>query len=351
MIELWFALLAFMLIMFSVLVGWDFGAGALHFIVAKTRAERRSVIAAIGPLWTWHEVWLVAAGGTFMVAFPKAMAVAFSGYYLALWLVLWAFMLRGVSLEVGAHSSDPLWQGFWDFAFAVANFALAIVFGAALGNVIRGVPLGAAGHFSLALFTDFGVRGDVGILDWYTLSVALETLLLLMAHGATYLASKATDPVQRESRALAPRLWIAGAAGFLVVTIQTWWVRPELFGNVLGRVLGWCALAAVAAGAAMLVAGIRARRDGVAFAGSCTFIAGVLATLAVGIFPVLLPSTLDPRYSITVYGAASSPRGLALALFWWPVALALAFVYVAFAARQFRGRRPAEPVAKSAASQ
>src|SRR4051812_28731065 len=338
LVELWFVLLCFMLIMFSVLEGWDFGAGALHFIVAKTPAERREVIAAIGPLWSWHEVWLVGAGGTFMVAFPRAMATAFSGYYLALWLALWAFMLRGIAIEVGGHLGDPLWRSFWDFVFACANVALAIVFGAALGNVIRGVPIDETGGFSLSFFTDFGVRGRVGILDWYSLSTAVETLLLLGAHGATYLTLKSTGPVHARSDTVAGRLWIAAAAGLLIVTAETWIVRPEIFTSLAQRPLGWLVLIALVGAASAIVVGRRAGREHVAFAGSCTFIAGLLAALAVGVFPVLLWSTLGPQFSLTVYQAASQPRGLALALYWWPVAIVLALTYAAFVAWQFRGK-------------
>src|SRR5262245_53834810 len=132
MVETWFALLAFMLTVFVVLDGWDIGAGVLHLIVARTQTERREVIAAIGPLWSWHEVWLVAAGGTFVLAFPSVMAAAFSGFYLALWLALWALILRGVSIEVGGHIPDRMWQAWWDFVFTASNVMLAIVFGAAL---------------------------------------------------------------------------------------------------------------------------------------------------------------------------------------------------------------------------
>jgi cytochrome bd ubiquinol oxidase subunit II len=145
LVELWFALLCFMLTMFVVLDGWDIGAGALHFLVAKNDPERRQVIAAIGPLWSWHEVWLVAAGGTFVLAFPELMAVSFSGFYLALWMVLWSFVLRGISIEVGGHINDSVWRSGWDFVFAASNVLLAIPFGTALGNVIRGVPIDGSG--------------------------------------------------------------------------------------------------------------------------------------------------------------------------------------------------------------
>ena len=118
MVEVWFGLLCFTLTVFAVLDGWNIGAGALHLIAGRTGAERREIIAAIGPFWSWHEVWLLAFGGTFLLAFPGVMATSFAGFYLALWLVLWSFILRGVSIEVGGHIHDRLWQSWWDFVFA-----------------------------------------------------------------------------------------------------------------------------------------------------------------------------------------------------------------------------------------
>ena len=228
-----------MLTMFVVLDGWDIGAGALHFLVAKNDPERRQVIAAIGPLWSWHEVWLVAAGGTFVLAFPELMAVSFSGFYLALWMVLWSFVLRGISIEVGGHINDSLWRSGWDFVFAASNVLLAILFGTALGNVIRGVPIDGSGMFSMSLFTDFTARGRVGILDWYTLSVAVFATVLLSAHGATYLRLKTVGPVHERSERLARLLWLITAALFVVVSVETSVVRPELFQALLQRPLAW----------------------------------------------------------------------------------------------------------------
>src|SRR5262245_21349701 len=155
MIATWYAIVSFMLIVYVVLDGRNFGAGMLHGLVAKTPQERRQVMAAIGPLWSWHEVWLVGFGGTLIAVFPRLMATAFSGYYLALMLILWALILRGISLAVAGHINDRLWQAFWDFVFVLANFLLAILFGAAAGNLERGVPLDAQGNFSMAFFTDF----------------------------------------------------------------------------------------------------------------------------------------------------------------------------------------------------
>src|SRR5579872_7437721 len=129
MVETWFALSALMLTAFVVLDGWDFGAGALCLIVARTDAERRQVIRAIGPLWGWNEVWLVAAGGVLFVAFPRALAVGFAGTYLALFLVLWSLILRGISIEARNQLDDPLWRAFWDFGLAASSILLMVLFG------------------------------------------------------------------------------------------------------------------------------------------------------------------------------------------------------------------------------
>jgi cytochrome d ubiquinol oxidase subunit II len=338
MVELWFGLLSFLLTVFVVLDGWNIGAGALHLIAGKTGAERREIIAAIGPSWSWHEVWLVAFGGTFLLAFPSVMATSFAGFYLALWFVLWSFILRGMSIEVGGHVDDSLWRTWWDFVFAVSSVLLAVLFGAALGNVIRGVPLDASGKFSMSLFTHFGVRGLVGILDWYTVSVAVFTTVLLSAHGATYLRLKTTGRVHERSERLARGLWTVALVLFPVISIETWVVRPALYGAMMQRPAAWLAVAAVLAGAWGLFSGLRGTREGRAFAGSCAVIAGLMAGAAASVFPVMLLSTLAPEHSMTAYDGAAAPRGLAVALFWWPVALVLAFIYFAVILRNYRGK-------------
>jgi len=343
MVETWFALLCVTVIVFAVLDGWDIGAGILHWIAGRTSAERRQIVAAIGPLWSWHEVWLVAFGGTFLLAFPRVLATAFAGFYLALWLVLWAFILRGMALEVGGHIDDRLWRTWWDFVFVVSNVLLAVLFGAALGNVIRGVPLDASGRFSMSLFTDFGVRGRVGILDWYTVSTAVFTTVLLAAHGATYLRLKTTGPLHQRSERLARQLWTAVLVLFAGVSLQTWIVRPGLYQALAWRPLAWLAIAVAVAGAWALFTGLRGTVERRAMAGSCAVIAGLLSGLAVGLFPVMLHSTLAPEHSMTAYTGAAPARGLALALFWWPVAFVLALTYLTVILREYRGKvRPSE---------
>ncbi len=338
MIATWFAVVSFMLIAYVTLDGRNFGAGMLHWLVAKTPRERRQVVAAIGPLWSWHEVWLLGFGGSLLAVFPRLMASAFSGYYLALMLILWGFILRGISLEVGGHINDRLWQGFWDVVFVVANFLLAILFGAAAGNLERGVPLDAQGNFSMAFFTNFKTRGYVGLLDWYTVSIAVFVTVLLAAHGATYLALKTEGPVHDRSTKWANYLWAAVVPLFVGITVESWFVRPDLFQHAIYKPLCWLGLAVIIVSAVALVSGLSTHRETRAFIGSNSLIVGVLATGAAALFPVMLHSTLAPENSLTAYAVASNRTSLLLASIWWPLGFILATAYFVFISRRYAGR-------------
>jgi cytochrome bd ubiquinol oxidase subunit II len=338
MITLWFVTLCSMLTFFIILDGWDFGAGALHFVVARTPEERRELIAAIGPLWSWHEVWLVGSGGILFVAFPRVLSMAFPAYYLALYLVLWSLLLRGLSIEFRGHIFSPLWHAFWDGVFCLANVLLAVLFGTAIGNVMRGMPLLPNSALTLPLFTQFGVRRQVGILDWYTLSFAVFALVCLAAHGASYLATRTEGRVYVRSRRISGILWMATAALLVVITLETADVRPELFSGMRDRPLAWIPLAITATGLLGVYSGLRSGKDHRAFFGGCAVIAGLLGTAAASLFPVMLHSTISPEYSITAWNGASSPASLQAAMYWWPVSFVLAIVYFIFIGKHYGGR-------------
>ena len=338
MIATWYAVVSFMLIVYVVLDGRNFGAGMLQWFVAKTPDERRQVIAAIGPLWTWHEVWLLGFGGTLIAIFPRLMASAFAGYYLALFLILWCLILRGIAIEVGGHINDRLWQTYWDFVFVCSNFLLAILFGAAAGNVARGVPVDAQGNFSMAFFTNFNVRGYVGLLDWYTVSIAILAVTMLAAHGATYLTIKTEGPVHDRSEKLAKHLWITVVPLLLVILVESRVVRPDLPGRALSNPFWWIGLAVVAISTIALTFGLTNRQEWRTFIGSNFLIAGLLATGAAAIFPVMLHSTLEPEYSLTAYGVASNPGTLRIAGYWWPVGFALAVFYFILISQRYAGK-------------
>jgi cytochrome d ubiquinol oxidase subunit II len=338
MIGIWYCVVSFMLIVYIVLDGRNFGAGMLYWFVAKTPEERRQVVAAIGPLWSWHEVWLVAFGGTLVAIFPRLMSSAFSGYYLALFLILWCLILRGVSIEVGGHIKDRLWQQYWDFIFVVSSYLLAIVFGAAAGNVARGVPLDADGNFSMAFFTNFNVRRYVGLLDWYTVSVAILAAVMLAAHGATYLTLKTEGPVHDRSEKCAKYLWIATIPISLVVLIESRIVRPDLPGGAIYNPFWWLGLIVILASIIMLASGLTRRHELRAFLASNFLIASLLATGSAAIFPVMLYSTLAPENSLTAYAVAAGPISLRLAAIWWPIGFALAVFYFVFISKRYAGK-------------
>jgi cytochrome bd ubiquinol oxidase subunit II len=338
MIASWFGVISFMLIFYIVLDGRNFGAGMLFWQVAKTPLERRQIVAAIGPLWSWHEVWLVGFGGTLIAVFPRLMAAAFSGYYLALMLILWGLILRGISLEVAGHINDRLWQGFWDALFLFSNFLLAILFGAAAGNLGRGVPLDAGGSFSMAFFTDFEPYGQVGLLDWYTVSVAIFVAVLLAAHGATYLYLKTEGPVHDRSSRWAKGLWVAMVPLFLIISLESWKIRPALFQNSIHRPICWLGCLVIMISSLLLISGLASGRERRAFAGSNGLIFGILGTGAAALFPVMLYSTLAPGNSLTAYAVASHRNALIFASVWWPIGFILAMIYFIFISRRYRGK-------------
>jgi cytochrome d ubiquinol oxidase subunit II len=338
MIPTWYAIVSFMLITYAILDGRNFGAGMLHWFVARTPEERRQVIAAIGPLWSWHEVWLVGLGGTLLAIFPRLMASASAGYYLALFLILWSLILRGVSIEVGGHINDRLWQGFWDFIFVFSSYLLAILFGVAAGNLARGVPLDSEGNFSMAFFTNFSARGNVGLLDWYTLSIAAFAVVILAAHGATYLTLKTEDNVHDRSATASKYLWAGVTLLFSVISAASWMVRADLPERAIHNPFCWLGLLVVIISIIMLISGLSTRREMQAFVGSNGVLFGLMATGGAALFPVMLYSTLAPENSMTAYAAAAGESSLRLAFIWWPLGFALATTYFVFISRRYAGK-------------
>ena len=338
MVELWYGIVALMLTLYVVLDGFDLGAGLLHVMVARTDPERRQVLAAIGPYWDGNEVWLLASGGALFAAFPGALAAGLSGFYLAIMLVVWCLLMRGISIEFRSHVQDPLWRNFWDGVLALASGLLALFFGAALGNLLRGLPLRADGWFGLALFTDFSARPPVGILDWYTVLVGAFAVLALALHGALYLAWRTDGAVRERSLGIARRAaWIAVIA-WPLVTWATVAVHPAMFGAFARRPLAWLGLGLALAGAAMILLGVRRGRDLAAVLGSCGFIAGLLVATAASLFPVMLRAVPDASLSITAYAASNDKPGLLVALGWWSVGFPLAIGYLVLLFRLHRGR-------------
>lgn len=338
---LWFALAAVMVAIYVVMDGFDFGAGLLHPGVAKTDSERRQVLAAIGPFWDGNEVWLLAAGGVLFLAFPKVLAAGLSGFYLAIYLLLWVLILRGIAIEFRSLIRDAMWRRFWDGTFAAASLLAPVLLGAALGNVLRGVPLGAGGWFTLPLFDSFSPAGALGILDWYTVLTGLTALAAIGHHGALFLAWKTDGVVADRSRAAAGWLWFATVGLWLLATLATLQVAPGLLRNALARPLALLCTLLFLAGLAVSFTARRQGRELLAFLGSAAFLVGLLAATAAALYPTWLASTLDPAWTLTARNAAAASQSLRAGLLWWPPGFVLAAVYFVVLFRLHRGKAQA----------
>jgi cytochrome bd ubiquinol oxidase subunit II len=281
-------------------------------------------------------------GGGLVLAFPVLYASAFSGFYLALMIVLWLLILRGISIEFHSHLDSVAWRQFWSVVFALASAILALVFGIALGNVVRGVPVDATGIFFLPLWTNMSPFGDVGIIDWYTLLVGVASILTLAVHGGLWVVLKTEGNLQQRARLFAIRWGTALAPVMLVVTVTSFAIQPNLgrqfHADLWGFVFPALAIAGIIGGRLLSQKG----QDLKAFLASGVSIAGMLSSAAFGLFPNVLPSSNRTDLSLTIYNAATAEHGLAVALWWFIPGMTLAIGYSVLVYRRFAGKLGAE---------
>ena len=334
----WYCAVTLMLAGYTVLDGFDFGLGIVYPFVARTDEDRRRALASIGPVWNGNEVWLVAAGGLLFFAFPKAYAAGFSGFYLALIIVLWLLIARGVALELRSHLNHHLWRQFWDVVFTGASTLLALVLGAALGNLIRGMPLSPDGYFFVALWTNFMTGPDPGILDWFTILMGVASVAILAFHGANYLAMKTEGQLRGEARCAA---WLAGSAmavlvGLVLIAVP--FVQSSFRLNYAAHPIGYVF---PSLGMTALVAALWLRRrnwDSGAFYATSLLILTMLASTAWGSYPNILIATNDPAYSLNVTNATAGAYGMQVGLWWFLFGFGLIIAYQVYAHRAFRGK-------------
>jgi cytochrome d ubiquinol oxidase subunit II len=258
-----------------------------------------------------------------------------------MFMVIWTLVLRGIAIEFRSHVQEALWRRFWDGTFAVASSVMPILLGAALGNVVRGVPLDASGYFHIPLFTTFRTGNPVGLLDWYTVLMGVLVLATLTAHGSLFLAWKTAGPVHRRCRGAAGPLWLAVTALALLATWATARVNPAVYANFAQSPLAWIGLGLFLAGLGAVGTGLRLERPLLAFLGSGAFILGILAATAACVWPVMLRSTLNPAWSLTALNASASPAGLKAGLGWWLVGFPIVLGYFAVLFRIHRGKAQA----------
>ncbi len=333
----WFIIVACMIATYVILDGFDLGVGAIYLLVARTNSERRAVVRTIGPVWDGNEVWLLAAGGTLYLAFPQLYATSFSGFYLPLMMVLWLLMLRAIGLEFRSHISDPVWSSFFDAIFSVSSALLAIFFGAALGNVIRGVPIGSDGYFFEPLWTDFRVSDHPGILDWYTVLAGVVALTALVQHGALYLVVKTETAIAARARSIVGKLWPLQVALTVASLAATLLILPAVLANYTAFPVAFVIPVLVFASLGAIRWALAKGQERPAFIASCTYLAGMLVGTVYALYPVVLPAR-DPSRNLTIYNSSAGHHGLSVGLVWWTFGIILALGYFVFIYRMFRGK-------------
>jgi cytochrome d ubiquinol oxidase subunit II len=334
----WFIIVALMLTAYVVLDGFDLGAGVIYLTVAKSPQERRMILRAIGPVWDGNEVWLIATGGTLYFAFPGLYASAFSGFYLPLMIVLWLLMLRAIGIEFRPHIDNPVWQAFFDALFFSSSALLTLFFGAALGNVIRGVPLGKDGYFFEPLWTDFRVSSHPGILDWYTIMAGGIALVTLTVHGAFYIAIKTEGDISRRARRIAILLWPLQLFLTCFSFLATYFIRPRLLHNYGQFPASILIPILVLASLVLMIWATHSGKEKLAFSGSCSYIVAMLVGAVFALYPDVLPASTNAAYSLTVYNAAAARHGLMVGMVWWSLGAVISVGYFVFVYRMFKGK-------------
>ena len=338
-----------MLAVYLILDGYDFGAGIIHLFFGKTEKDKKAITNAIGPFWDANEVWLIAAAGVLFFAFPTLYASSFSGFYLPLIMILWLLIFRAIGLELRGQVKNKLWETIWDKAFGIASLFLALFFGIALGNVVRGVNLGMvengistheAHYFFLPLWNPtFSPQAEqLGIIDWFTILLGLVAVVALTIHGANWIIYKTNSELNEK---LKKTIFLLNFVLFLlVVTSLLIWhiIEPKPFHNFIERQWLWIFPFITFVGLFGLFKVKSFKKDGMGFLFSSLFLVGGFASTAASIFPQLLPSTNGVNPSLTVYNVAAHEYGLSIGMSWFFVALVLVIIYLIVQYRVFRGK-------------
>jgi cytochrome d ubiquinol oxidase subunit II len=327
---LWFVLVGVLFTGFFVLEGFDYGVGILLPFLGKTDAERRRIINTIGPVWDGNEVWILTAGGAIFAAFPHWYATLFSGFYLALFLMLAALIVRGVAFEFRSKDRHPAWRATWDWAIFFGSAIPALLWGVALANLLKGTPIDATKTFTGGFFD---------LLSPYTLLAGLATLSLFVTHGAIFLDLKSTEPIR--ARAVAATKMVGPAATVLLLLFA---VGTYLWTDVYARLGVNPGLVPLLALGALLSAGalIHRGRMGWAFTMTTLTIVFTVATLFVALFPRVMVSSLDPEWSLTIYNASSTPYTLRIMSIIAGIFVPVVLAYQAWTYWVFRHRITAE---------
>jgi cytochrome d ubiquinol oxidase subunit II len=326
---IWYILFVVIIAGYLIMDGFDIGVGILHPFVAKTDTERRISLNSIGPVWDGNEVWLVLGGGALFAAFPLVYASLFSGFYIAMLLVLLVLILRTVAIEFRSKEPGPRWRSSWDVVFFLASLGIALLLGVAFGNIIMGVPMDESQNITASL---------VSLLSPFALLVGVTTVFMLALHGGIYLTMKTEGELQARVRKWIPRLMVIFFVLNTLVVLATILLQQAITTRYLEQI--WPVIFPALALIALIVAGymLRQGRDFMAFLASGAMIALLLLSAAAGLFPNLLISTIDPAYNLTVFNAASEPNTLLVMLVIALIGIPFVLLYTAGVYYIFRGK-------------
>jgi cytochrome d ubiquinol oxidase subunit II len=325
---IWFFLIGVLIAGYAVLDGFDLGVGVLH-LFARDEEERGKHVAAIGPVWDGNEVWLLTGGGALFAAFPVVYATVFSGFYLALMLLLVALIARAVALEFRNAVASPRWARAWDWAFGLGSLVPALLFGVAVGNVLRGVPIGPGAAWQGSF---------LGLLNPYSILVGLVSLVFFVMHGALYLRMKTDGPLADRLGAWAFRAWTVFVLLYGLATLATRLVSPFLFDGAGANPLFWLLTAVLVAAIFTTAAATRRVRSGLAFLASSATIVTMILLAAVNMYPRLVPARPDLANSLTIYNASSSPLTLKTMLVIALIGMPFVLGYTIVIYRVFKGK-------------
>jgi cytochrome d ubiquinol oxidase subunit II len=329
---IWFLLVGVLIAGYAILDGFDLGAGVLHLFTRDER-ERRVMMNAIGPVWDGNEVWLLTGGGALFAAFPPVYAAVFSGFYLAFMLLLVALIFRAISFEFRSKVDSPGWRRCWDVAFGIGSAVPALLYGVAVGNLLRGLDMDASGVSTTLL----------GLLNPFALLIGLLGLAMFVLHGATYLGLKTEGAQQERMRGWASSAWVAFIALYAISTVASYAVAPYLFEHWFSNPLTWVFFALLLASCIAGPVALRASQFGRGFVASATATLSVIALAAEGMYPRLVPARPDLANSLTIYNASSTPRTLTVMLVIALIGMPLVILYTVSIYRAFRGKTVLTP--------
>ena len=338
-----------MLTIYVILDGYDFGAGIIHLFFAKTEKDKKAITSAIGPFWDANEVWLIAVGGILFFAFPTLYASAFSGFYLPLIMILWLLIFRAIGLELRGQIKNKMWETIWDKAFGVSSLLLALFFGIALGNIVRGVNLGMVTdgisayephYFFLPLWNStFDPHSEhLGVIDWFTLMLGVVGVVSLMIHGANWIIFKTNSALNTKLKNVVFSMNFVLLA-LVLTSLATWHIiEPKPFHNFIEHPWLWIFPLITFSGIFGLFKVKTFKKDGLGFLFSSMFLFGGLTSTVVSIFPKVLPSTNSVNPSLTIYNVAADEYGLTVGVYWFVIAAILVAIYMFVQYRIFKGK-------------